>query len=252
MKGKKKYTVKRVCLIVLALMLSAGMACTALAKGKGNKKKKQTSQPVRVAVVDLTYKAAAGTIRYAKYCGMKPVWVKTTKINPKNYDGLLVPGGGDVHPKIYGAKKIDRHVYGTNWGRSKLQIGVIKRFAAAGKPVLGICGGEQTINVAFGGTLKQHIGWHTYWHAVRIAKGSWLRSVFGATPSVYHFHHQCVGKLGKGLKATMWAMDIHEIEGIEHQTLPIYGVQWHPDQMGSRGKKVGRKFMAICRKYRKK
>ncbi|MBO7710901.1 MAG: gamma-glutamyl-gamma-aminobutyrate hydrolase family protein [Lachnospiraceae bacterium] len=240
-------TVAGICVILMI----AGMASSFEAKTK--KQKKRTSgQAVKVAVVDKTYKAAAGTIRYARYCGMKPVWVHSGNVNPDNYDGLLIPGGGDVDPRLYGAKKRDPHVYGTDYGRSRLQIDVILKFARAGKPVLGICGGEQTINVAFGGTLKQHIGWHTYWRGIRISKKSWLRKRFGKRAVVYHFHHQCVNKLGKGLRATMWGTDNNQIEGVEHVSLPVYGVQWHPDQMGRKGKEVGQKFMAICREYRKR
>ncbi len=236
-----------ICTVLFIVILASSF------EAKTKKQKKQTTgRAVKVAVIDKTYKAAAGTIRYARYCGMKPVWVHSRNVNPYNYDGLLIPGGGDVDPRLYGSKKRDPHVYGTDYGRSKLQIDVILKFAEAGKPILGICGGEQTINVAFGGTLKQHIGWHTYRRDIRINKKSWLRKRFGERETVYHFHHQCVNKLGKGLRATMWAVDNKQIEGIEHVSLPIYGVQWHPDQMGRRGKEVGQKFMAICREYRKK
>ena len=150
-------------------------------------------------------------------------------VDPAKYDGLIIPGGGNMDPRSYRAKR-DKHTYGTDKAKDDLQIAAILMFAKAGKPVLGICRGSQVINVAFGGTLKQHIPrWHKKNRKVKTVKGSWVRGIYGKKSKVYHWHHQCIKKLGKGLKVTARDARDKRIEAIQHKTLPIYGVQWHPD-----------------------
>ena len=137
----------------------------------------------------------------------KKVGVKVTtvyslkKVDPVKYDGLIIPGGHNIDPKMYGAKR-SKYTYGTNIKKDRMQVEAVKRFAEAGKPVLGLCRGCQLINVAFGGTIKQHIKWHKYYRKVVNVKGYWMYDVYGKTRNTYHFHHQCVKKLGKGLIAT--------------------------------------------------
>ena len=155
---------------------------------------------------------------------------------------------GDVTPKLYKEKRHSR-TYGTSLKRDRLQMKLTLKFAKANKPVLGVCRGNQVINVAFGGTLKQHIpGWHKSKRKVKIKKGSWLYEVYGKTERVNHYHHQCVKRLGKGLVATQWDKRDHRIEAIEHTKYPVWGVQWHPDHMGGRGLKVAKKFRRECLK----
>ena len=178
--------------------------------------------------------------------GCKVTIVKSTeanksKIDPSKYDGLIIPGGGNIDPKVYGAKK-HSSTHGTNISKDRVQIYAVNKFKSAKKPILGICRGQQIINVACGGTIKQNLklskkksvyqkGWG--W-TIKNKKGYWMYKLYGAkTKNTYQYHHQCIGKLGKDLVATSWyngnkKIDKH-IEAIEHKTLPIYGVQWHPD-----------------------
>jgi putative glutamine amidotransferase len=177
------------------------------------------------------------------------VGITSVKANPAKYDGLVIPGGGDVDPALYGQKK-NRHDFGINRKLDLLQFKLIRKFAKANKPVLGICRGAQVINVAFGGTLYQHIkGWHERNRKVKIAKGSWLYNMFGSVETTYHSHHQCALKLGKGIKATQWDAKDGRIEAIEHVEYPVYGLQWHPEDMGRRGARVARSFAHMCSKY---
>lgn len=87
------------------------------------------------------------------------------------------------------------------------------------------------LNVAFGGDLIQHIDNHDGEpHPVRAEPGSLVHKLCGAEFSANSFHHQAVGRVGNGLRVTARAAD-GTVEAIEHESLPVYGVQWHPERM---------------------
>jgi putative glutamine amidotransferase len=195
---------------------------------------------------------------FEKY-GFKVEVFSPIRVDPDDWDGLVIPGSKkNVNPRFYGAKR-DRHTNKGDIHLDRCQLRITRQFMKAKKPILGICRGCQLINVAAGGTLIQHIGvkrggcksgrWKGFHHGtwkVRIKKGSWLYDVFGKTESVRHSHHQCVDKLGKGLVATQWDTKSGLIEGYEHDTLPIYALQWHPDLMrGNVPKQVCMKFKRV-------
>ncbi len=212
---------------------------------KAAKKRKAKKRP-RIAIVNKN--GTRGLASWFKHVGCDTVLItKTSSINPKKYDGLALPGGGDVTPKFYHAKRHPR-TYDCNAANDRLQIAAVKKFKKAGKPVLGVCRGAQVVNVALGGTLNQHMkeGRHRGRLKVKIAEGSWLYKTYGASERVWHNHHQCAKKLGKGLVATQWSLKGKRIEGFEHETLPIYGVQWHPESMGAKGRKVAKLFKKVC------
>ena len=175
-------------------------------------------------------------------CRAEMLW---SGVDASSYDALVIPGGHNIDPRMYGAQRAPE-TYGTNIDKDRAQIAMIKKFADAKKPVLGLCRGCQVINVAYGGTICQHIpGWHKWNRTVNISSGSWLYGAYGAKASVYHFHHQCVERVGNGLVATQWDASDGRVEAVEHKTLPVYGVQWHPDTMGDNGNAVFRKFRDV-------
>lgn len=203
----------------------------------------------RAAIVNTSNESHGQLARWLRASGFSVTWVSSiSKLDTKKYDVLAIPGGGDVTPSLYGAGR-QAETYGTSLSRDRLQIKAIKKFAKAGKPIIGICRGCQILNVAFGGTLRQHIpGWHRGYRTVKIKKDSLFYGMYGSSESVKHSHHQCVKKLGKNLVATQWDSYTGNIEAIEHKSKPIYGLQWHPDLMGSKGVKVGKKFLkVVCR-----
>lgn len=208
------------------------------------------SAKVTQAVIGVARGGTAGNAkRWIARGGAKVVTINSAKVNPAKYDGLVLPGGGDIDPSLYGKKK-NSHCFGIDRKLDKFQISLTLKFAKAGKPVIGLCRGAQVINVAFGGTLYQHIsGWHIGSRKVKIAKGSWLYNMFKATETTSHSHHQCALKLGKGLKATQWDARDGHIEAVEHTEYPVYGLQWHPERMGSRGTNIAKKFLRVCSKY---
>jgi putative glutamine amidotransferase len=159
-------------------------------------------------------------------------------------DGLIVTGGAfDLDPGLYGAT--DRHATVTTKDRrTAFELGITRVFLAADKPVLGICGGQQLLNVALGGTLIQHIPdaipaalAHEQpnprdqpGHEVRVRPGTKLRQIVGADRlAVNSAHHQAVLAPGPGVDINADASD-GVIEGIEDAGRRFcIGVQWHPE-----------------------
>lgn len=161
---------------------------------------------------------------------------------------LVLPGGADIHPRFYGqelrgAREIDE-------ARDEYELAVFRRFLEEGKPILGICRGAQLINAALGGTLLQHIDGHGKTpdgadgtHPVRTEDGQLLR-LYGERFTVNSAHHQAVDRPGEGLRAVAWAED-GTVEAIRHVSLPIFGVQWHPERLTG-GDALLRAFLGSC------
>ena len=129
---------------------------------------------------------------------------------------LLLPGGGDIP-----GNRLPEDEWRT-----------IQAFAAAEKPILGICRGMQALNVCFGGTLYVYVPGHQadagdILHDTR-AVGE-LAELAGTAPRVNSNHHQAICRLGRGLGVRQWAPD-GVIEGVCHSELPVLGVQWHPER----------------------
>lgn len=165
--------------------------------------------------------------------------------------GLLLTGGGDLEPWRYGQANTASR--GLEPERDAAELALLERFTAAGKPVLGICRGLQTINVFFGGTLIQDLPGHSAvegrdrLHTVRTVPGA-LFELFGGETVVNSAHHQAAGELGRGLRAVQWAPD-GVVEAVEHRGLPVLGVQWHPERMdsGGPGSRLFSAFLELCR-----
>ncbi|MBN9214029.1 MULTISPECIES: gamma-glutamyl-gamma-aminobutyrate hydrolase family protein [unclassified Microbacterium] len=163
------------------------------------------------------------------------------------FDGLVLPGGGDVDPARYGGDTAAA-CYDVNPAQDDLDLDIAAAAVAAGLPILGVCRGLQVLNVSFGGTLVEDLAasdvLHTpgddgcgelewTWHPVAVAPGSRLRGDLPADEiAVASGHHQAIRDLGEGLIATATATD-GVVEAVEHETLPIVAVQWHPEAEGT-------------------
>ena len=159
-------------------------------------------------------------------------------------DGLLITGGAfDVDPALYGGGPTHPTVT-LKAGRTDFELAVTKGALARNMPVLGICGGQQLLAVAFGGTLIQHIPDSVAealeheqptprdqpGHVVSIEGSTLLGRIVGKRQmAVNSAHHQAVASAGPGAVINAVAPD-GVVEGIEH---PGYrfalGVQWHPE-----------------------
>ncbi len=179
-----------------------------------------------------------------KACGAKVTVSFSAKETAAGYDGLALPGGADIQPSLYG-KKITGAVR-MDPKLDTVQMKVLGRFVKAKKPVLGICRGAQLINVHFGGTLYQNIKNHKSGsHKVKLTANCWLSVLYGRQTMVNTSHHQAIRKLGSGLGIIGKAPD-GTVEAIVHSSLPVYGVQWHPEQMKGDGYRLLRKWIRIC------
>ena len=152
------------------------------------------------------------------------------------YSGLILPGGGDIDPRLFGQIPKGSRFFDPELDR--LQLAVLKAFVLDRKPVLGICKGMQLINIYFGGDMLQHLETsrcHEYVgkdqvHGTAAEKGSLLEKLYGSSFSVNSAHHQGVDAPGHGIEYVQWADD-GVVEGLSHKYLPIMGVQWHPERL---------------------
>ena len=167
----------------------------------------------------------AGGIACAQYCPVPDL----------SFDGLILAGGGDVEPWRYregncGSREFDS-------ARDKAELALLDAFVQAGKPVLGICRGHQIINVWAGGTLIQDLGEGNEIHR-RIDKDKVhdicaegvLQELYGKRFAVNSAHHQAVAEPGNGLRVTARTED-GVVEAMEHESLPVFTVQFHPERM---------------------
>ena len=150
------------------------------------------------------------------------------------WDALLLPGGGDLEPWRYGQGNAASR--GLEPERDEAEFQLLQEFTAAGKPVLGVCRGLQTINVFFGGTLVQDLYGHSAWEGTdRLPTVEWARALLppfpGGTLTVNSAHHQAADRLGSGLQAAQWTKD-GVVEALCHRRLPVWAVQWHPERLG--------------------
>lgn len=165
-------------------------------------------------------------------------------------DGLLLTGGGDVDPALYGSQPV-KEMYGIDAKRDRFELALARDAQRRKMPVLAICRGIQILNVALGGTLiediptelgsKNHavVGDQVYvgHQGIRIDDSCGLAALLGTTElGVNSIHHQALRRVADGLHPVAWADD-GVIEAIEADDpdWPLIGVQWHPEYLGAVG-----------------
>lgn len=157
------------------------------------------------------------------------------------FRGLLLVGGGDVEPRAYGQEPSET-VYGLEPDRDAFELALLAEADRRAFPTLCVCRGMQVMNVAFGGTLIQHLpddgrfqphgtpsGADGLFHDVALVAGSRIAAATGAeVVSCSSHHHQGVDRLGEELRATGTSPD-GLIEAIEREHGWMVGAQWHPE-----------------------
>ena len=193
----------------------------------------------RVAVPLLAGMNCDNYLAALKGTGLEGVVVTDGAVDAADFDGLLMPGGVDVHPKEY-----NQPMNGTEQTNEALDVwqkAVLGAFVKAKKPILGICRGHQLINVYFGGSLIQDLPMRARHardegvdeekvHENRAEAGSWLEKLYGPAFATNSSHHQGVDRPGEGLVIDAYSDD-GVVEALHHASLPIYSVQWHPERM---------------------
>lgn len=158
-------------------------------------------------------------------------------------DGVLLSGGPDVDPSLYGE---DPHAqtHASHPDRDTSELAVLATAIVSGIPVLAVCRGAQLLNVWAGGTLDQHLpdraGRSDHGAdgvfastSVEVRPGSRIGSLLGSSTTVHCHHHQAVAQLAPGLEAVAWAAD-GTVEAVELRDSPfVVGVQWHPEEEGT-------------------
>lgn len=168
----------------------------------------------------------------------------------KECDGLVLTGGHDVFPPIYGGPIDHVKVTEVDTKRDDFERRAIDCALQGSMPILGICRGLQLMNVHQGGTLildieeagyrshKKEIPGVENNHRVFVEKGSFLDSITHAqTGTVNSSHHQAVRDLGKDLRSVAFSDDgiIEAMEWVEPEGKPFFLlVQWHPERMSDR------------------
>jgi putative glutamine amidotransferase len=157
-------------------------------------------------------------------------------------DGLILTGGGDIDPALYKGTAHEK-IYMVDPERDRSEIGLILAATESGIPTLGICRGSQVINVAFGGTLIEHLPdvvgeavphrlppREPTRHEIRLKPGCRLAKLLSREAfSAPSWHHQAVRRPAPSLEVVAHAPD-GTIEGLELPDHPwMIGVQWHPE-----------------------
>lgn len=164
-------------------------------------------------------------------------------------DGIYFTGGGDINPLLFGEEPI-RQIGAIDYDRDTFEVKLYKHAASKNMPMLGICRGQQIMNVAGGGTLYQDIyaqrqntnghspkftlGGYEH-HTVDLIRDSMIYNIFKTDKiKTNSFHHQAVKDVAEGYIATAFTED-GIIECIESSELEFaLGVQWHPEIMFER------------------
>ena len=208
---------------------------------------------MKIAVADTLKSTLDAYVRWVRKAFMdaEVVLLSCTRQNFADLDGcdgLVLTGGGDIHPRFYGREDSLPAAHGVNELRDEFEFALVRQALKHRLPVLGICRGMQVFNVALGGTLIPDVraaGYQSHQkekgstvdprHPVRLEPDTILQSIARSRDGeVNSSHHQAVDKLGRGLRAAAWSSD-GLVEGAEWDRTEgkafLQLVQWHPERM---------------------
>lgn len=175
-----------------------------------------------------------------------------------NCDGLIIPGSAtDINPKYYGGEDMPGAV-----DEYALDAALIRYFHEHQKPIFGICGGHQALNVYFGGTLKRvddpsgHVeAPEKPCHRIQIEPGTFTAEAFGTETAVVNSYHNWeIGKLAPNLKVAARTFD-GVIEAVESCKDKVFATQWHPERSfhdaneNPLDSRILENFVKLCAEY---
>ena len=145
--------------------------------------------------------------------------------------GVIMPGGSDVNPRVYGQEPSSENIYGVDDLQDEVDLTMVGYVLKVGMPLLSICRGYQVTNVALGGTLLQDMEKPHRHQVAAVTLEKYLDELGLSSPVVQAscYHHQIIDQLAPGVEAIA-----HSAEGfVEAVKYPsegwAYGVQWHPE-----------------------
>jgi len=219
--------------------------------------------------------------------GGEPVLLASPDESLEALDGVVLPGGGDLDPRLYGEAP-GGACYDVSPAQDELDLAVARRSIDAGLPVLGVCRGHQLLNVLYGGTLIQDMDPGTVahrepapvhgagpwaWHEVAVQGGTKVAGLYGGstgngadgnggemdagsgmgtpgiTVKIASGHHQAVARVAAGLVVTAVAED-GTVEALEDPERWVASVQWHPEALELPAEErlaPFRAFVEVCR-----
>ena len=205
--------------------------------------------------------------------GGEPVLLTAPELPLGALDGVLLPGGGDLDPRLYGEEP-GGACYDVSHAQDELDVAIARQSIDAGLPLLGVCRGHQLLNVLYGGTLIQDMDPGTVahrepdpvhgagpwaWHEVEVQGGTKGAGLYGenggagnaagVTVKIASGHHQAVARVAEGLVVTAVAGD-GTVEALEDPKRWVASVQWHPEARELPAEErlaPFRAFVEICR-----
>lgn len=194
-----------------------------------------------------------------KRAGAEVLWIELENLDQAvaemlACDGLLLPGGADVNPALYGQEATEK-CGKPNTLRDNAEMKMLESFLETKKPIFCICRGAQLLNVFCGGTLYQDIkelqkckhsdflSKNKGTHQVQIMENTKLSACMENDVAIVNsLHHQAIEKIAEGLKVAAMSEDGF-VEAVEMVDYPYcVGVQWHPEHMSKRNEKQQRLF----------
>lgn len=201
-----------------------------------------TPEELKDGALVLPMEYVRGVQRAGGIAVVLPPWDTDVALLLAGVDGIILAGGADVDPALYGSAGHPA-VYDVDEGRDAGEIEIIRYAIAHNLPLLGICRGAQLLNVALGGTLIEHLPDYVgeqvrhrasppgvAYHSVRLASDSRLAQIVGEVdPRIASWHHQAIRKVAPDLVAVAWAADgtVEAVEMPSHAWM--VAVQWHPE-----------------------
>lgn len=181
-------------------------------------------------------------------------------------DGVVMTGGGDVHPQYYGRPDAVELVEEVNEHRDEFELKLVDRALERDLPIMAVCRGMQVLNVALGGSIIVDLRTAGYAdhrspmntpniHPVHIDPHAMLYFAAGTTEvDINTLHHQGLDKLGRGMKAVGFSPDgvIEAVEWAQKANMPfMLGVQWHPERHADTelSRNIGSLFLKDVQRY---